>query len=263
VKEKAWARNYMQRPEAATVMTFPEALTEQMRDEYRSVILNPEPLWLPGEGRSLDDAKVPVIISLDPAIGGGNAILAAAMRPLVLDVLDCRLDFDLGSFADIYSRLEAMCQRWATLTSHPVELVIEDKAFQRGLLRDDPMRDLAKRYSLRIVPNTTGKEKNDPDIGVPQIPEAILRGEVTIPWADEPSRERMEPLLRHLHTWRQGVPGNKLEQDLVMTLWFAWKRWRNRLRVTSSNHRQDPDQWTGRASPLQHAHRPTRPRTHA
>jgi hypothetical protein len=251
IKEKAWARNYMQRPEAATAMTFPESLTDQIDDELRSIIQDP-PL-LPAIPGTLRDAgipaqKCPVVVSLDPAIGGGNAILAAGMRPLCLEVWRARLDFDLATYAQIFDLLEDTIQRYTTPTSKVVELVVEDKAFQKGLMRDDRMIEIERNYGLRVVPNTTGREKADLEIGVPAMPESMMRGEITLPAGDARSREAMEDLKRHLHTWRPNVKGNKLEQDLVMALWFAWRRWRKH-RENPIYQPPDPTAWDSRPSP--------------
>lgn len=240
VGEQAWARNYMQHPEAASKMTFPEDITRRMHDSARGVHADPEPL---------DGSRVPVVISLDPAIGGGNGLLAAAMRPDRLDVLDCRLDFDLTSYRQIFQLVDDFCWRFTTPTSRIEEVVIEDKAFQRGLLRDDQLIEMQRRFGFRIVPNTTGGEKADPDIGVGALPAAMIREEITIPAATEDSIERMVPLLNHLHRWRPNIAGNKLEQDMVMVLWFAWRRWRVQRDVPLHRAPQ-PQQFHSRPSPL-------------
>lgn len=241
IGEQAWARNYMQDPEAATRMTFPEEVTSRMCDETRGHLADPGPL----DGGN----KVPVVLNLDPAIGGGNGILAGAMRPDRFDVLDCRLDYDLTSYGQIMSLLDDMAWRFTTATSFIAEVVIEDKAFQRGLLTNDQLVEMQRRFGFRIVPNTTGGEKADPDIGIPALPYSIRRGEITIPAATEEDLDRMRPLLNHLHQWRPGVPGNRLAQDMVMVLWFGWRRWRA-YRDTPLHHAPSPTQFHHRPSPL-------------
>lgn len=244
VGEQAWARNYMQHPEAASKMTFPEDITRRMFDESRGIHADPEPLA--GGGQA------PVVIALDPAIGGGNGLLAAAMRPDRLDVLDCRLDFDLTSYRQIFQVVDDLCWRFTTPTSRIEEVVIEDKAFQRGLLHDDQLIEMQRRFGFRIVPNTTGGEKTDPDIGVGALPAAMIREEIRLPAATDDSIERMVPLLNHLHRWRPNVPGNKLEQDMVMVLWFAWRRWRHQ-RDVPLHRAPSPQQFHTRPSPLRAA----------
>lgn len=241
VGEQAWARNYMQHPEAASKMTFPEDVTRRMFDTTRGVHAPPEPLP--------DGSRVPVVIALDPAIGGGNGLLAGAMRPDRLDVLDCRLDFDLTSYRQIFEVVDDFCWRFTGPTSRVEEVVIEDKAFQKGLLRDDQLIEMQRRFGFRVVPNTTGGEKADPDIGVGALPSAMIREEITVPAASEDSIERMVPLLNHLHRWRPFVAGNRLEQDMVMVLWFAWRRWRAQ-RDVPLHRAPSATQFHSRPSPL-------------
>lgn len=251
VGENAWQRNYMQHPEAASQMTFDGATTEAMRDETRSVNGDPRPF--------ADGTPVPVIISVDPAIGGGNGTVAAAMRPDCLEVLNCRLDYDLTKYSQIIDLVEEYCHRYSTPSSYVTTLVVEDKAFQKGLLRDDRVAEVTARFGLRVVPNTTGREKADPDIGIPSMPLPMSRGQVTVPWADQESVDAMFPLLDHLHIWRPHSDPAKLPQDMVMALWFAFRQWRA-VRDTPFQPRMGQrDQWTTRASPMRRQRRHRRP----
>lgn len=246
VGEVAWARNYMQHPESAARMTFDAKTTEAMRDKSRSVLGDPRPL--------ATGSQVPVIIGLDPAIGGGNGTLAAAMRPECLEVLHCRLDYDLTKYSQIIDIVEEYCHRYNTHDSFVSTLVVEDKAFQKGLLRDDRVTEVVNRFGVRVVPNTTGKEKTDPDIGIPAMPLPMTRGQISIPWADEESIEAMMPLLDHLNIWRPHVDPAKLPQDMVMALWFAYRQWRA-VRDIPSHPMSSVDSWRMQGSPL----RPARP----
>lgn len=241
VGEQAWQRNYMQHPEAASQMTFPEEVTAMMFDTTRGILADPEPV--PGRSR------VPVVLSLDPAIGGGNGTLAAAMYPERLDVLDCRLDYDLTNFGQLFNILDEMAWRYTTPTSYIEEIVIEDKAFQKGLLLDDRLIEMQRRFGFRVVPNTTGKNKMDPDIGIPAMVEAMRRHQIKIPAATDESIERMRPLLGHLHTWRPHVNGVRLSQDMVIVLWQAYMRWRSH-RDLPLHRGPRPEQFQCRPSPL-------------
>jgi hypothetical protein len=249
VGEQTWWRIYMQRPEQASSRTFDEETTKCMHDEQRSVIGDPRPVGrkdLPDLER---DRPVPVIITVDPAIGSGTGVLSVAAYPKRMEVLSANLQYGLTKYSQIIELIEDACARWSTETSVVTTVVIEDKAFQKGLLEDDSMLALQQRYGFRIVPNTTGREKSDPDIGVPALPMAMVRQEITIPWADEPSQAAMWHLLDQLHQWRPGVNGVKLPQDLVMCLHFAYRKWRS-VRETPAQAGQDLDAWRSKGSPL-------------
>ena len=249
VGEQTWWRIYMQRPEAATSMTFDSETVACMYDETRSVIGDPRPISRSDDPDVIDLAPVPVIISVDPAIGGGNGLVTAAMYPHRMDVLSVHLEYGLAKYQQIIQLIFDECVRRNTKDSYVSTVVIEDKAFQRGLLKDDRLLEAQRQFGFRIVANTTGKEKTDPDIGVPTLEMAMRRQEITIPWADELSQKKMYPLIDQLGQWRPGVNGVKLPQDLVMCLWFAYRRWlgQRELPPALSN---DMSAWRTKASPL-------------
>ena len=258
LKEQTWWRNYMQRPEAASSMTFDEATTTAMRDEHRSVIADARPINHI-EDDTMDHGAirpVPIIIGVDPAVGGGNGIISVAARPKCMEVLTARLDYGLTKYSQIIEMIEEECHRFSTRDSVVAVVVIEDKAFQKGILQDDRMLEVQRRFGFRIVPNTTGREKKDKDIGVPALPAAMLRGQITIPWADDISQKEMSKLLDQLHMWRPGVNGVKLPQDLVMALWFCYGQWRG-VRSMPVHADVNLDSWRGASSPI----RRRKPRT--
>lgn len=245
VGEAAWWRNYMQRPEAASAYTFTEAVTSLMRDESRSTWGDPAPLE--------NGEKVPCVVSVDPAIGGGNATGLFAMRERRIDLIHCNLRFDVVSNRQIFDLIEEYLQRATTAGSKPVEVVIEDKAFQRGLMRDDRAFELEEMFGVRFVGHTTGRDKQDSDIGVPSLEQAMRRREISVPAASEIDDVVTYELFNHLHQWRPGIPGNKLAQDMVMMLWFAWRRWR--MHRVDTTHEPEPGDFRGEASPLRSARR--------
>jgi hypothetical protein len=264
VGETTWWRIYMQRPEAATSMTFDEATTAQCLDEHRSITSEVRP--------RKDGSPVPIIISVDPALGGGNAVLSSAAYPTQLQVLHARLDFELTKYEEIIEIIAEECHRWSTPHSVVTHVVVEDKAFQKGLLRLDAMVELQRRFGFRIVPNNTNSDKQSPDIGVPAMPLSMVRGEISIPWSDDASQANMGLLLDQLHIWRPGTRGNtltvkkdKVPQDLTMALWFAWRRWRAVARDTTVHMAVDARAFArGRSSPLRSRRRlPSGPRRRA
>jgi len=279
VGEPVWWRIYMQKPEAASAMTFDEPTTEAMKDEHRSVIADARPLTS-FDSEQIPKAEkrpVPIIITVDPAVGGGNGVLAAASRPKVLEVMHVRLDYGLTKFSQIVQILEEECFRYTTPDSFISEVVVEQNAFQKGLLEDDRMMELQQRFGFRLIPHTTNRNKADPDLGIPSMPAAMIRREITIPWSDEESTTNMGMLLDQLHIWRPWMAGNRpggrnkyvsgrdsIPQDLVMTLWFAYRQWRA-TRDTPSYPSPDVASWRSSASPLRRrrvsvARRPSRAR---
>jgi hypothetical protein len=232
--EKTWWRIYMQRPEEGDQFTFDRKTTGQMYDEHRSIYAEPRPIHT-------DDGNhpVPVVIALDPSLGGGNGVLAAACYPEKLEVLHVKLDFDLTKYSQIINQVEEECRAWSTGTSFISCLVVESVAFQKGIMNDERLEEVQRHFGFRIIPHVAFREKADPDIGIRGMPFSMMREEITIPWSDDMSRENMMLLLDQLHMWQPGTKGaarsranhhgssNDVPQDLVMCLWFAWRYWRN------------------------------------
>jgi hypothetical protein len=265
VGETAWARNYMQHPELAANRTFDRDTRERMYDPDRTILTDPRPRPLidPQTDAVLGLGPVPVVVTLDPAIGSVNAILSAAMYPDTMEVLHVQRDVGLTKYSQIFDALEEELHRWNTETSYVELLVVEDKAFQKGLMRDDRMFEIQKRFGIRVLPNTTGKEKTDSEIGIPALPTAIWRGEITIPWMDHASQTNMAPLLSDLSIWKPFTPGTKLAQDHTMTLWFAYRKWRDYRNNPVHRPAGQDSTWQTRSSPLRtpprRSRRTTRP----
>lgn len=220
VGEAAWWRNYMQRPTAATEATFTKEMIDGCKNNSRSVIsVCPQ----------INGETTPVTVSLDPALGGVNAIFALGNLPRRLCYLSSRVDQGLTRVEEIFDLLEQQIIRWNEPgISRVTEVVIENMAFQRGLLDDERMREMVARYGFRVLPHQTGSNKYDADLGVASMALTFIRGQVDLPYSDEPSRREIDALTGELLAWRPLKRGTKLKQDRVMALWFAWIRWRGR-----------------------------------
>jgi hypothetical protein len=212
--EEAWARNYMQDPLASSSGAFSAAEVDAVKNKLRI----------------LDDPYAPdvaaVCIGLDPGYGR-NAFVVTGMAETRLDVVEARADEDLRNTTSIMQILEDLLHTHHVEGRHPVtDVVIEDKAFQRGLVEDEDLLHLQERFGFNVTGHDTGLNKRDPNIGVPGMARSFRRQEIDIPWGDDHTAESMETLCRELVTWRP-VKGTILVQDLVMALWFNWLIWRD------------------------------------
>lgn len=238
VGEQAWFRNYMQRPSAAQEQTFTHEIVQACHNTTRSVIADcPQ-----------HDSKItPVVVTLDPALGGANCIMALGFHPRKLLYLSSRVDHGLTRTEQIFDLLEQTIIRWNQPgVSRVTEVVIEANAFQKGLIGDDRLREITKRYGVRVVPHVTGTNKPDPELGVAGMALMFMREEIDLPYADEASRREVDLFRHELVAWRRHVSGTRLRQDRVMTAWFGWLRWRGQRAV----HAADPSQFKTAGSPL-------------
>lgn len=207
VGEPAWWRNYQQQPLADGAEIFTEAMLEDAKDIGLRV----------GHARHLTDK----VCGLDPSLRNETAWTVAAYDTNHFTIVDSIAEPGLGSTENIITRTE-----YLAITHGFSTLVVEENAFQRGLVQDERLQALGRTYGFRIVAHTTAANKLDEDIGVARMPTSYLQGQVTIPWGDEPTRARMEPLIEQHRSWRPKVRGTVLRQDRVMATWFCWLHWK-------------------------------------
>lgn len=231
----AWSRNYMQNPRPKGLGTFTEDIIDRCKNPARKLT---DPLPAPGN---------PIYIGLDPALGGINCLMAVQITGDKLYVLDIQEDEGLSRNEQIMDRLDEMVTRMRARGGLVTDVVIETMNFQRGLARDERLRELAERHGFQIREHLTGVNKYDADIGVPSMVSTFIRREFDIPYGDDDrTRKLTDDLRNQLLRWRPGIKGNILRQDQVMALWFVWIVWQSRRKAVdhaTTNFRSDSLPW--------------------
>lgn len=220
VGEEGWLTAYMMQPQAAGATTFTEDLLDLARDDT---------LHYGGRDPSLISLT---IAGLDPALGGGNAVVVAQTTATQFRVLAAQVDYGLARNEDIYAVIRSMCRYRFT------ELVVEKNSQQRGIARDDRLKELAKTFGFKITEHETGQNKWDFIFGVGAMAGSFIKGEIRFPDATKACRKSMEHLRTELLAWRPNVDPKLLRQDLVMALWFTWLGW---MRKRKKQKREDAD----------------------
>lgn len=226
VGEDAWSRNYMQQPRPKGIGTFTEDIIDRCLNPQRSVLDD-----LPAPG-------APIYIGLDPALGGINCLVAMQITGSKLYILDIQEDSGLSRNEQIMDRLQTMILKLRAKGGMVTDVVVEAMNFQRGLARDERLREMSETFGFALREHLTGVNKYDADIGVPSMVGTFLRREIDIPYADdERTRELASSLRNQLLRWRPGIKGNILRQDQVMAIWFPWIVWQSRRKAvdTASN----------------------------
>ena len=218
VGEEVWAASYQQRPRSAGVQSFSETSIEGARDKTLIV------------GTTTGGY---LVASLDPALGGGNALGVCEHGAEKLTVVDADYRFGLGRTEEILDGIANTADRY-----HFQVLRVEANAFQKGLGNDDRLRALAQTYGFIIEPHQTQANKHDPVLGVAAMASSMRRGEIIIPAGDPESIERMAKLVTQLRDWRPNIPTKLLRQDLVMMLWFNWLAWREHLQTLQAGRKR-------------------------
>lgn len=206
VMEPAWWCNYMQNPRQAEHATFDLDLLVEARDPTIRVC------QVPADNR--------VVLGLDPALGGHTALSATAWTPDKLTVVDMWDQPDLTRNEEIFSMVADYARRY-----RPSELVVEINSLQRGIARDDRMRQIATAHGFVISEHETNQTKWEHEFGVAAMAGSFIRREIVFPDETEFCRRRLGPLVDQLERWRPNVPARLLRQDMVMALWFPWRRW--------------------------------------
>lgn len=206
VGEEAWWRNYQQNPLASGSQTFSTEMIANAKDPEIPVC-------------AVKPAE-PVILGLDPALAGQNALIAASYTRDKLNLVDLRSEEGLARVENIIDGIADFAIRY-----RPQDVVIETMAFQQGLARDERLIRLSKMHGFRIREHLTYKQKTDPILGVASMASAFLREEIRIPWGSQLAEARFAKLVAELISWRPDIPTKHLRQDNVMALWFVWKFW--------------------------------------
>lgn len=235
VGEDVWWRTYQQQPRPAGDSTFTEAMTDRAKNHYRTL----------GQGLEVCEGVAKRgygIMSLDPALGGGNALTVWDCDAERMWLLDSSRRFGLAQTEQILTEIAIFAGLY-----RPRVLVVEAVAFQKGLANDERLRLIAAQFGFRIVPHTTGLNKLDELIGVASMDTAFHVGSFDFPYATVEAKAKVDLLVGELNVWRADVPTRKLRQDLVMSMWFAWLEW---MRIRSSLVPREGDSpWKRRTMP--------------
>jgi hypothetical protein len=233
VGEDAWARNYMQKPRHTMDAAFTDAMIEGAWDDLRPL----------GCSALLDR-----VATLDPALAGGNALGVFAYDTEHLELVDFDYRFNVARVEDIVAGIERMADLYRFQ-----DLVVETNAYQRGLVLDERLREVARRYGFRVHPHETHVNKVDADLGVARMPTAFIKGEIRLP-GDTAARDKLRPYLDQHLGWRANIPTRRRTQDLVMMQWFAWLFWERRRKVmgnvSSFSHIRKAAPFRVRSAPL-------------
>lgn len=216
VGDDAWSRNYMQQPRSAHTGSFDERTVDPCLNEMRSLDDPP-----PTNGYA--------VLSLDPALHGMNCLSAWQFETKKLSLLDIWERQKLTSWEQIFANVEDALHRISRNGTRVTDLVIETMAFQKGLARDERLLELRDRWGFSIREHLTGFNKYDENIGIPSMVTSFNQRHIDLPWAgDDRTRHEVGELRRQLFAWRPLKRGNRLRQDRVMSMWFAWILWRDR-----------------------------------
>ncbi len=202
---------YQQNPAGGRSNTFGDAITSALDRNYTV-----NSFRTAHEQTGEEQELLGRIVSIDPALTGGNATIAMGWSMTDLWIYDLDIKFDTHKMSYAENMIE-----WFILTYEADVLVVEDKAYQKALLTSERIEQICSTYGVKIVKHTTGAEKHDKVFGVAKMETPMAFGRIHIPWGDEYSMSRMRPLRDQLRVWRDDLPTKAITQDAIMALWFG------------------------------------------
>jgi len=210
--ERIWALVYQQQ-EVGEESIFPPAAVRQCINGRRTV--GPLRGDVEYHGRPEGMQGLYVVCAMDPAMAGETATVAYAVdvktgNRFLLEPHRMR--------APTPEQIRELIFSW-TDKYKPSAWVVEKNAFQLFLTRDQQIRDYLAMRGCTMTEHYTGSNKIDPDFGVASLAPLFTERKISLPSSH--NHEGMKALVEQLVTWRPGVPGSKLVQDLPMALWFA------------------------------------------
>jgi len=172
------------------------------------------------------------VLSVDPASGGRQSARSALIVVAYLKN-GMRIPIWLVNKSMKSPELKrTIIDLWGTFNCNYV--IVEGNAFQVSLT--DELRvehhlfeAMGYRNTMRIVSCFTGKNKNDPELGVSTLTGLFDSHSIMFPDGDYFSKEMFAPLFRELTMY----PGKYT--DCVMALWFNEVFMRNKVRMGNSS----------------------------
>jgi hypothetical protein len=171
-----------------------------------------------------------MVLGIDPALGGGEGMVAADLGEN-LTIVDARVDYNLSRTEEQLELIGSFVVKY-----RPSVVIVEFDSQQKGLGNDERLRALGHRHGFTIRPHLTRNKKMDEVFGVASMDQSFRKGEIRIPYKTQDDKDRMGPLLAQLRAWRPDIATKHLTQDLVMALWFCHLYWFE----TKRKHVPDP-----------------------
>jgi hypothetical protein len=213
VGEDEWQRVYMQAPQSEHSAMVTDGDIVNATDAGQ----NAKPPRVVGQ---TPPSAVSTLAGLDPALANHAAFTYCGYDADCLYVIDVIDMYKPTTNKKIFDEI-----RRGTVRYKPDWWIIENNTLQSGYLNDDVFLEMRNKYGFQAVSHHTGAEKTTPNLGVPALMQAIVRGEVRFPMIKDTDTD-FALLFDQLKAWRPDVPTKRLVQDMVMSLWFCYLRWR-------------------------------------
>ena len=161
-----------------------------------------------------------LVAGLDPASRGQQAAFGWHFVPGALSMIDLEVQ-QAGGFSGALDVMEDWAIRYRLL-----DWYYEDNSQQNEFFRDPRVTELKRRYGITITPHTTGKNKQDPELGISSMAPWYHDGTIILPYGTPEARRKVNVLISQLELWTtDGVTfGRHRKTDVKMASWFPFPR---------------------------------------
>lgn len=159
-----------------------------------------------------------LVAGLDPAARGTQAGFCWHYSNDNLSMVDLEAQ-KAGGFAGAHFLMEDWNTRYGL-----TDWFYEDNSQQVEFFNDPRTKDLARRLGLTIRVHTTGKNKQDAELGISSMAPWYHDGHVNLPYGTAEARKKTNMLLNQLELWTvDGVKtGKHALTDIKMASWFPF-----------------------------------------
>ena len=218
----AYEMRYLNRPIPETGIVFDiKAIMENAIDRNRGI----------GMGSADDETALPLgrlVAGLDPSARGVQAAFLWHYRENQLSMVDLEAQ-EAGGFAGAHRIMEQWYDQYGL-----TDWFYEANAQQIEFFNDPRTKELALRLGLSIKPYYTGRNKQDPELGISSMAPWYHTGAIQLPYATPEARVKTNLLLRQLELWTtDGVRSKRSLTDIKMASWFPFPaivKWGNQDR---------------------------------
>ena len=109
-----------------------------------------------------------------------------------------------------------LLERWQETYGSLDYLIFEVNDYARWFLQNREVQEWQKRFSVRVIPHTTSRNKADQDLGFSSLASDIEFGRVRLPYGNGPARIMTSRFVDEATNWTSP----RDTDDQLLALWF-------------------------------------------
>ena len=157
-----------------------------------------------------------LIAGLDPAARGTQAAFCWLWTPEMLYMVDLETQ-KAGGFEGALRVIEQWNEAYDLR-----DWKYEDNSQQIEFFRDPRLAKLSTSRGVAVRPYSTGKNKQDPELGLSSMAPLYHSGRVNLPYGTREARTKVRMLLRQLQNWTTEGKSRRGLTDVKMASWFPF-----------------------------------------